>query len=192
VWSGELYLEFHRATYTTQAAMKAGNRRSEHLLREAELWSSVAALAGRAYPYDELDRIWKLVLLNQFHDILPGSSIAWVHREARETYAAIAAELEALIHAAQRTLAGDGDQVIVFDATPQSMRAEPLGHDTAAVRVHQDGDRTILDNDLLRVTFGPDGVITSIVDEGREVLPPGGRANLLQLHPDFPVAWDAW
>ncbi|HKN56505.1 MAG TPA: glycoside hydrolase family 38 C-terminal domain-containing protein [Amycolatopsis sp.] len=193
VWAGELYLEAHRGTYTSQAKTKQGNRRSEHLLREAELWCTLATVReGAEYPYEQLDRIWKQVLLNQFHDILPGSSIAWVHREARETYAAIAAELEALIHAAQRTLAGDGDQVIVFDATPQAMRAEPLRHDTPAVRVHQDGDRTILDNDVLRVTFTPDGVITSIVDNVREVLPPEGRANLLQLHPDFPVAWDAW
>ncbi|MYU14584.1 alpha-mannosidase, partial [Streptomyces sp. SID8361] len=68
VWSGELYLELHRATYTTQAKTKQGNRRSEHLLREAELWATAAALhtPGYAYPYDALDRIWKTVLLHQF------------------------------------------------------------------------------------------------------------------------------
>src|SRR5205814_9953508 len=121
VWSGELYLEFHRATYTTQAAMKAGNRRSEHLLREAELWSSVAALAGRAYPYDELDRIWKEVLLHQFHDILPGSSIAWVHREAREAYQRIADELAALTGRAVAALGGG--QPVAFNAAPHD-RAE--------------------------------------------------------------------
>ena len=86
VWAGELYLEIHRGTYTSQARTKQGNRRSEHLLREAELWAATAAVrAGFAYPYEQLDRIWKTVLFHQFHDILPGSSIAWVHREARDT-----------------------------------------------------------------------------------------------------------
>ncbi len=95
VWVGELYLELHRATLTSQAKTKRGNRRSEQLLREAELWSATAAVAaGHPYPYAALDRIWKTVLLHQFHDILPGSSIAWVHREAERTYAAVAAELE--------------------------------------------------------------------------------------------------
>ena len=73
MWAGELYLEIHRGTYTSQAAMKQGNRRSEHLLREAELWSATAAVRGLLdYPADELDRLWKIVLLHQFHDILPG------------------------------------------------------------------------------------------------------------------------
>src|SRR5690606_22476851 len=95
VWAGELYLEIHRATYTSQAKTKQGNRRSEHLLHEAELWSAAAAVHGLVdYPYDDLERIWKLVLLNQFHDILPGSSIAWVHREARDAYASVTAELD--------------------------------------------------------------------------------------------------
>ena len=115
VWAGELYLEIHRGTYTSQAAMKQGNRRSEHLLREAELWSATAAVRGLlSYPAEELDEIWRTVLLHQFHDILPGSSIAWVHREARATYADVAARLETLIGAALDALAGDGsDDVVV-------------------------------------------------------------------------------
>ncbi len=109
IWVGELYLEMHRGTYTSQAKTKQGNRRSEHLLREAELWCATAAVrTGAAYPYEALDRIWKLVLLQQFHDILPGSSIHWVHREAAENYAAVAAELEQMITEAQQVLAGDG------------------------------------------------------------------------------------
>ncbi|NUT09114.1 MAG: alpha-mannosidase, partial [Nonomuraea sp.] len=98
VWVGELYLELHRATLTSQAKTKQGNRRSESLLREAELWAATAAVrAGAEYPYARLDRIWKTVLLHQFHDILPGSSIAWVHREARNTYAAVAEELNEIV-----------------------------------------------------------------------------------------------
>ena len=74
VWAGEMYLEFHRGTYTSQARTKQGNRRSEHLLREAELWAATAAVrTGAEYPYDELRGLWHTVLLQQFHDILPGS-----------------------------------------------------------------------------------------------------------------------
>ena len=127
VWSGELYLELHRATFTTQANTKANNRRCEHLLREAELWSVAASLrCGATYPYEQLDRLWKTVLLHQFHDILPGSSIAWVYREAEAAYLAARNELEQIIARAVEALAhGDGDteEPWVFNPSPRS-RAE--------------------------------------------------------------------
>ena len=98
VWSGELYLELHRGTITSQVEIKQGNRRCENLLREAELWSTAAMVAGcREYPHDELEEIWRDVLLNQFHDILPGSSIAMVNDEAIASYAASASRLEDII-----------------------------------------------------------------------------------------------
>ena len=123
---GELYLEIHRGTYTSQAAMKQGNRRTEHLLREAELWSATAAVRGLlSYPSDELDELWRIVLLHQFHDILPGSSIAWVHREARATYADVTARLEALIETALDALAGDGSDDVVFNAGPVAREGVP-------------------------------------------------------------------
>ncbi|MEU2429233.1 glycoside hydrolase family 38 C-terminal domain-containing protein [Streptomyces sp. NPDC007861] len=126
VWSGELYLELHRATYTTQARTKQGNRRSEHALRETELWATAAALhvPGYAYPHEELDALWKTVLLHQFHDILPGSSIAWVHREAEAEYARVAAELEALTAQALEAVGGAGPVAPwVYNAGPRD-RAE--------------------------------------------------------------------
>ena len=113
VWVGELYLELHRGTYTTQAKNKRGNRKSEFLLRDAEFFDAVTlALAPQrieraADPkravYDvtglhepganthraALDRAWKLVLLNQFHDIIPGSSIHWVYRDSDRDYETI-------------------------------------------------------------------------------------------------------
>ena len=119
VWAGELYLEGHRGIYTSQAAMKSGNRRSEHLLREAELWSATAAVRGLApTPADELEALWRILLLLQFHDILPGSSIAWVHREARASYDELTARLETFIGAALDALAGDGSDDVVFNAGP--------------------------------------------------------------------------
>ncbi|HEV2371033.1 MAG TPA: glycoside hydrolase family 38 C-terminal domain-containing protein [Streptosporangiaceae bacterium] len=204
VWVGELYLELHRATYTSQAKTKQGNRRSEHLLREAELWAATAAVrAGYQYPYQRLDRLWKTVLLHQFHDILPGSSIAWVHREARATYAGVAADLAEIIADAQRALTGDGGDGdgVVFNATPferDGVPAMAAGHPAAPIapveaRQLPDGGY-LLDNGLLRVTIDEHGMVTSVLDlaAGREAIAPGASANLLQLHPDFPVNWDAW
>ncbi|ADB30033.1 Alpha-mannosidase [Kribbella flavida DSM 17836] len=198
VWSGELYLEIHRATYTSQAKTKQGNRRSEHLLREAELWSAAAVVAGKldSYPYEDLDRIWKSVLLNQFHDILPGSSIAWVHREAEATYAALAEELNAIIAKAQQALAGEGSAQIVFNAAPHARGGVPALGAGIATGEGQAAtvDGNVLDNGLIRVTVDDRGLIISLYDvtAEREVIAPGTAANLLQLHVDTPNQWDAW
>jgi alpha-mannosidase len=197
VWSGELYLEFHRGTYTSQAKTKQGNRRSEHLLREAELWCATAAVRlGTPYPYEQLDRIWKLVLLQQFHDILPGSSIHWVHREAVANYAGVAAELEALIADATRVLAGDGTTALVFNAAPHgrggvpALGAWPRSDQPVPTTLIRAGDGYVLDNGVLRVAINSLAVLTSVQHQGREVL--AGAGNLLQLHPDTPNRFDAW
>ncbi|OON71321.1 alpha-mannosidase [Streptomyces tsukubensis] len=201
VWVGELYLELHRATLTSQARTKQGNRRSEHLLREAELWAATAAVrAGAPYPYERLDRVWKTVLLHQFHDILPGSSIAWVHREAAKTYAAVAEELTGLIEAAQRALAGEGDRPLVFNAAPHTRTGVAAGAAAAPTRtshvapVAREGGGYVLDNGLLRVEVDARGLVVSAYDiaASRESVAPGAVANLLQLHPDLPNQWDAW
>ncbi|MEV5798303.1 alpha-mannosidase [Streptomyces collinus] len=201
VWVGELYLELHRATLTSQARTKQGNRRSEHLLYEAELWAATAAVrTGFRYPYEDLDRIWKTVLLHQFHDILPGSSIAWVHREARATYERVAAELEGIVGAAQRALAGEGDTPLVFNAAPHPRAGVPAGgaatartEDATTLLPRPDGGH-VLDNGLLRIEIDARGLVVSARDlaAGRETIAPGAAANLLQLHADFPNMWDAW
>jgi alpha-mannosidase len=83
VWADELFLEFHRGCYTSHADQKRHNRRCEHWLTEAELFSAIATLiAQRPYPKNELETAWKKVLFNQFHDILPGSSIPQVFTDA--------------------------------------------------------------------------------------------------------------
>ncbi|TDC72314.1 alpha-mannosidase [Streptomyces hainanensis] len=124
VWRGELYLETHRGTYTSQARTKRGNRRNEALLREAELWSATAATqVGADYPHERLERLWQRVLLLQFHDILPGSSIAWVHQQAEETHAEVTAELEEIIGAALDALAAPATGtpgLTVFNAGPHA------------------------------------------------------------------------
>ncbi|MGW0905635.1 alpha-mannosidase [Streptomyces sp. NPDC002853] len=218
VWSGELYLELHRATYTTQAATKRGNRRTEHALREAELWCTAAAVRDPAYvyPYSTLDRLWKTVLLHQFHDILPGSSIAWVHREARDTYARVLAELDEITAAAVRSLGAGGpvalnsspyarsEVVTADDGSLVHVNVPALGsksleeaasytRETGATALLADGEIQLL-NEHLRVAVDADGLVTSVhdIDAHREVLSPGARGNLLQLHPDHPTHYDAW
>ncbi|ACQ81244.1 glycoside hydrolase family 38 [Beutenbergia cavernae DSM 12333] len=202
VWSGELYLEYHRGTYTSQHRTKAGNRRSEHLLREAELWASTATVrTGAAYPYEALQRLWRLVLLQQFHDILPGSSIAWVHREAERNYAEIAAELEQMIATAIATVAGDGERDVVVNAGPFAREGVPaLGGATApaapasGAALTREGDDVVLDNGRIRVRVDARGLVTSVRDlaADREVLAPGSVAGLLQVHRDIPNEWEAW
>ena len=200
VWVGELYLELHRGTYTSQAKNKQGNRRAESLLREAELWATTAAVhAGHAYPYAELDQIWKTVLLHQFHDILPGSSIAWVHRESRKTYQRLFGELDAIITSAQQALAGDGEGELVFNGAPHERSGVAAGGAAPAaasepVTVTADGDGYVLANGLVTAHIDGRGLLVSVVDtaSGREAIAPGQAGNLLQIHPDLPAHWDAW
>ena len=89
VYRGELYLEFHRGTLTSIAGIKRGNRKSELAMRDAEFLCTLGALRGVSYPHGELLELWKRLLINQFHDILPGSSIAEVNDEALADFAAI-------------------------------------------------------------------------------------------------------
>jgi alpha-mannosidase len=90
-WKGELYLEYHRGTYTTQARNKRANRQSEFLLHDAEFLAAYVAVTipGYQYPHDQLRRAWELVCLNQFHDIIPGSSINQVYVDSLEQYAEV-------------------------------------------------------------------------------------------------------
>ncbi len=86
VWNDELYLEYHRGTYTTQAEIKKLNRSSEVLLANTEKAASIAYMLGKEYPALDIKKAWEKVLMNQFHDILPGSGITPVYRDAKEFY----------------------------------------------------------------------------------------------------------
>lgn len=201
VWSGELYLELHRGTYTSQARTKRGNRRSEHLLREAELWAATASIrTGDEYPYDALATSWHTVLLQQFHDILPGSSIAWVHQVAEANYAEVAERLNGLIGSALAALStGEGVPILVnaspyaVDGVPALGAAEPV-EQRGAKLAREAGDGFVLDNGLVRVTVDGRGRITSVYDvvAERETVAPGEAAAELQLFRDTPNQWDAW
>lgn len=202
VWVGELYLELHRATLTSQHQTKQGNRRTEQLLVEAELWASTASIyAGTQYPYEQIDSLWQTVLLHQFHDILPGTSIAWVHREVVARYAQVIEQAEALIAASQQALAGTGSKPLTFNAAPYERSGLSFGaagevETTTGDAVQAVGQNNgyLLENSLVRIFVTTEGLITSAVDlsTGRDAIAQGQEANLLQLHQDFPNMWDAW
>lgn len=191
---GELYFEYHRGVYTTQARTKRLNRRAEQALHDAEFLS---VLRGGEYPRAELDRLWRLLLLNQFHDILPGSSIRLVHEESERDLAAVVAGAESLV--------GEGDTPVntigfprrevvqapdgglhVVEAPPYGAGAIVDGGDTVRL------DGLVLENAHLRAELSPEGTVLSLVDKqsGRETLAAPG--NRLELYEDRPVAFDAW
>ena len=213
-WRGELYLERHQGTLTTQARVKRYNRRAEVALREVEWAAFLAATqAGMPYPAEALDRLWKEVLLYQFHDILPGSSIKRVYDECSERYDCILQELSILhqeSYAAVASLIAPAGAAMVFNSLSWA-RDEWLKVDGAWRRVNvpalgwaqlpppatelpaglvAQADR--LENEFLRVKFSADGPITSLYDKkaGREVLALGEQGNDFVLIPDMGDAWD--
>ena len=221
VWRGEMYLEFHRGVYTSAHPLKNGNRRAEVGLAAAEWLAVMAARTGHPYPYQQLEQLWQRTLLLQFHDILPGSSIAWVNQEAIAEFTAIRAELNQLMDDAWQALlqASGGETAGVSVVNPsQADRREVLtvSDRPVLVQVPAMAAKSLTDavvdaehpvhvqrgRDAIRMTNGlvdvcidtRDGLVNSIVDlvSDRELLLSGQRANRLVLHPDYPDCFDAW
>ena len=203
VWVGEMYFEKHRGTYSTQIGTKQGNRRSEQLLHEIEAWS---ALAGTRPT--RIDQWWQRVLTQQFHDIIPGSSIAWVHRDAEEEHAAIANEIVAELRA---VLAPTGNGAMVLnpssaafagvvevDGAPVWAEVPAFGHaalpspppagTTEHLRVG--GDVTVMGGGT-SFTIAADGTIASIVHAGRDIIPADDFAGFV-IRVDTPAEYDNW
>jgi alpha-mannosidase len=168
-WQGELYLEYHRGTYTTQARTKAANRRSDIALYQAELWS---ALSGTVDPgvRERLRQAWRSLLLNQFHDILPGSSINWVYKDTEAELAEVQNVAGEIIEQAERSIASSLDTawattpIVVFNSASHARRdLVVLSAETAsglgpgAELVDRDGNTT-------RLQPGPDGTWLAAVE----------------------------
>lgn len=202
VWMGELYLEFHRGVFTSQARTKAGNRRCEALFREAELWCTTATLRlGAEYPHDVLRRLWRRFLLLQFHDVLPGSSIAWVHNEAEREFAGIAEQLRELISQALSSLSDTAPETpALVNPTPYSVAGVPAHsvgtptHRGPATALQYSNDEVLLSNGVIEATVDSVGGVSSvrICAGGRETAAPAQRLGQLQLFDDTPNRWDAW
>ncbi len=120
VWNGELYLEYHRGTYTSQARNKRANRKSEFLLHDAEFISTYASiLTNYQYPITNYQEAWKIICLNQFHDIIPGSSIGPVYEESQQQYAELTTNVTQLRDEALQSISQklDGD-ILLVNPTP--------------------------------------------------------------------------
>lgn len=193
-WVGELYFECHRGTLTSVGKVKRDNRRAETRLRELELLAVLARRAGVAWPESELDQLWRIVLLNQFHDILPGSSVGSVYDDADCDFAAfdalagdlearLAAELAggaAILNASHRPRGGlvtgperAGAQAIHrADGSIEwlSPVAPVAGNTLGAAMPAEVTDVLVVDtyrieNAILAVRFDAKGRITSLVDK---------------------------
>jgi len=123
-WVGELYFEYHRGTYTTIAKTKKYNRKAEILMHDVEWIYSLAKTLGAeaVYPKAELDAAWKVLLLNQFHDILPGSSIKAVYDQSWEQYEGLFKTVGALFDSASASvankMAGPGESLVIYNTAP--------------------------------------------------------------------------
>ncbi len=214
-WIGELYLEFHRGTYTSVAKNKKNNRKSEFLYQNAETAAYVAkTLTGFDYDKEKLNSGWKLILLNQFHDILPGSSISSVYDKCDEDYAIVMEKGNSVLDGARTAIVNniktDGG-LVVFN--PNSFAcSSTVDYEGEAIYVENvpaKGYKVIapqkskseyslngktLETKYYTVEFADDYTISRIFDKAnnREVLRDGGRANVIQAFEDYPYEYDAW
>lgn len=216
-WVGELYLELHRGTLTSHIEAKQGNRRSEALLREAEWWAATAAVRGLLpYPYQEFRGLWQQVLLCQFHDILPGTSIAWVYREVAEIHEKVRLNCEGIIARSLQALgqnAESSETVKVTDSSADDSRSGtplclansssftlqkvPSGAGARPETMEWDlkinPEKQEISNSFLTLRFSDSGHLVSLRNgDGVEFIPATAPAGVFQVHQDFPNQWDAW
>lgn len=210
-WDGELYLEMHRGTFTTKAEIKKANRRLEYKLREAEIISTLRALGGETYPAQALKDCWKKLLINQFHDILPGSHITPVYRDTMADYSEIEEKLDAII--------GSGEQYfnsLNFPRTQLTFIENENGDSTRYGKKgywclpnlpalgHGEIRRSVgtaeewcfvgerVETPFYVVDFADDGSMRSLYDKvlSREWV--DGAFNELCVYEDKPGVYDAW
>lgn len=220
-WSGELFLELHNGTYTTQAQIKRGNRQCEVLLHDVEVVSCLAMCRDKTfqYPVERLRELWRLLLLNQFHDVIPGSCIELVVEDAIKYYQEIRDSGSTLMDSGLRTL-GSGGSPGVFNSLSWERRevievqtaagsselalvqvpsigispvrsTEPLS--PVSVTVQADGT-VLMENGILRTVVNKDGTLASLclLSSNRESLSDGCKGNQFVLFDDVPLYWDAW
>jgi alpha-mannosidase len=214
-WQGELYLEFHRGTYTSIAKNKRNNRRSEFLFQEAENLATVnKQLNGADFPKTELDEGWEIILTNHFHDIIPGSCIREVYEQSDIDYKKAQDIAKNIINGAKSSIASRLDKkggYVVFN--PHSFAGDGavrINGVTALVRdlpskgykltndfvttnsIRIDGRR--VETDIFVVNFDEYMQIISIYDKvnRREIIKAGEVGNEIRIYADYPDKYDAW
>ena len=215
-WCGELYLELHRGTYTSIAANKRNNRKCEFAYQNAEFAASMdKLLLGGHYPKDQLNQGWERILLYQFHDIIPGSSIKEVYEDCDRIYPQVlnyaeTVSQEALEHIAKQVDTSGGILVVnpnsfgysdIIRHKDKLYFAENIPAKGYAVITPKKPDGTVLlsdhgmENKFYRIKFDEHYNICSLYDKrvSREVIDISkGPGNRLEAYEDFPKYWDAW
>lgn len=214
-WSGELYLEFHRGTYTSQAKNKKYNRKSEFMFQRAETLSLMDnILCGGVYPKKDMQNCWETILLNQFHDIIPGSSIKEVYEVSHKQYEEIGKIGNNIIKTAAENIAenvNSDKNYVVFNphSFTNSGAVEVNGKYYYAENVPAKGYKAVnlieeqskvnvtensIENDFFRLVLDEKGTFTSIFDKrnNREVLKNGQRGNVITAYEDYPREYDNW
>ena len=214
-WVGEMYLEMHRGTYTSIAKNKKNNRKSELLYQEAETAALTnKLLCGGEYPQDLFRKNMYTILLNQFHDIIPGSSIKEVYDVTDVEYAEVLRDGREVVDNAlcsiKSALKTDGG-IFVYNPTPFAISdyvtvdgkeyfAENIpSHGWKVIKDTETENKVsvsdkVLENDVIKVTFNDKYHIVSVYDKkaDREVISEGAEANRLEVFEDYPRAYDAW
>lgn len=212
-WVGELYLEFHRGTYTSQAKNKRYNRKSEFMFQRAETLSLISEhLCGYKYRKEDMQKSWETILLNQFHDIIPGSSINEVYIDSHKQYEEIGEVGSSIIDGTTKVVAEnvngeyvvfnphsfvnsgavevDGKYYYVKDVPAKGYKAVTLIDEVSRVTA----TASLLENDFFRITLDGKGTFTSVFDKrnNREVLKKGTRGNVITAYEDYPREYDNW
>lgn len=208
-WVGEMYFEKHRGTYSSQLGTKQGNRNSERLLHELEIWSAAVGVSVA-----EIDGLWKRVLTQQFHDIIPGSSIAWVHDDAEAEHTAVASEivylldsvlsprtdgLTWLLNPAPVAISGVVDingqpRWVEVPATSGTQNfSSDLPVQVSSVLCAQTNGQIAATNGVIRVAWNEFGEMVELVDcrSGRLMMGETHTSSFI-LRQDTPAEYDAW
>lgn len=207
---GELYLAWHRGTYTAQSEIKRGVRKAEYAVREAEYLAGLMRLAcGYQNLSDEkivlkkLEELWKLLLVQEFHDILPGTSIQRVNEETREILERIISEGRQLAGELLRQLAGEHAvfNSLSWERSWKGLRLPACGYLKAAEPVQDGqqpsydpipGDRIVFSNDFYRAEIDGLGQIVSLTDRKSGHEYAAEPLNAWRLYRDVNVDYDAW
>ncbi|MBQ3229800.1 MAG: alpha-mannosidase [Clostridia bacterium] len=204
-YAGELYLEKHQGTYTTQSRNKRYNRKCEFAFHDAEIMSTLSACTkGFDYPKERLEKLWKEVLLYQFHDIIPGSSIKRVYDETDVRYEYILGEIKKIeADAFEKISSGDGQ--CVFNPSPfefngfiengsgySYISAPAMGFGRVENPSFEGVKATesTIENDLIKITFNKNGGIDSVIAKGDGFEYLDGEGNVLNVYEDNENAWE--
>ncbi len=219
-WDGELYLEYHRGTYTSIAQIKKNNRRAEFALRKAEMLSVLGEkLSDTKYDKESFDRMWGLMNLNQFHDIIPGSAIKEVYDRSQVEYDSIFDRTGEMVNENISSIGKNiktnggllvynmnshdgngivkyGDKVYTTNEMIPGMGWKVIDglYDESHADIRWTEEEKYIENRFFRIVFNDMGFMTSIFDktEMRELLRKGKLGNEIMGYEDYPYHWSAW